>query len=299
MRPITRQSRYRSTDKKAQAKLIMGALFVIGMMLLFWYNLEEYGKEEEKKVLGVKEYLPLPNKGVIYHKPDFSLSYVEDYEIPEWVAYRLTVDMMNAPKTKRYQDFNPDPGIATGSAHYHDYKQSGFRRGHLVPSADMAWNKKSMDATFLLSNIAPMRQEFNDGIWLELEHNVRDWSRLYKNILVITGPVFTDSLTVIGDNKVLVPRYYYKTVFKIENKTPEVIGFLFDQTKTDSSLLENYIVPIDSIEKLTGLDLFSNMYGSWDEEIRLEKQPARTPGQWTMNEKWYMERLRVLDNSSN
>ena len=284
--------RHTRANNRSQGKLIMGALFLIGIMILFWYNLKDYKVEEEKKLKDIKEFLPEAKHGVVYHKPNFSLSFVEQYEIPEWVAYRLTVDVMNLKKFPRDQDFNPDPIIAEGSAHYHDYKQSGFRRGHLVPSADMAWNKESMDATFLLSNVAPMLEEFNDGIWLELEHNVRDWSRKYGDVMVVTGPVFREPLKSIGKNEVLVPKYYYKAIFTVANEKPYVIGFMFDQTLISDERLENFIVPIDSIEKETGLDLFSNLYGDWDVEIRLEKQSERIEGQWPFNEKWYVERLK-------
>ncbi len=289
---IKRPGRYRRTNTKSQGRLILATLFLIVIMALFWFNLKDYQDHEEKKIIGHQDYLPAINNGVIYHKPYFTLSYVEEYEIPEWVSYKLTVDMLNSKKFPRDQDFNPDPAMSEGSAHYHDYKQSGYRRGHLVPSADMAWNKEAMNATFLLSNIAPMREEFNDGIWLELEHNVRDWSRKYKDVIVVTGPLFRDPVTSIGDNEVLVPRFYYKAIFKVERGTPEVVGFLFDQTIDNDQRLENFIVPIDSIEKESGLDFFSNLYGSWDDEIRLEKQNERTEGQWLFNEKWYIERMR-------
>lgn len=272
--------------------MIIAAIMIAAIFFLFWENLKTYEAKEEQKLFDNKDYIPEASLGVIYHKPHYSLSYVERYEIPEWVTYRLTKDMMNSPKQVRDQEFNSDPYIAEESAHYHDYKGSGYSRGHLVPAADMSWNREAMDATFLLSNIAPMRKEFNDGIWLELEHNVRDWSRKYDNIIVITGPVFRDSLGVIGRNDVFVPRYFYKAVYKIEKATPDAIGFLFDQTMITSQRLESFIVPIDSIEKLTGLDLFANLYGDWDEEIRLEKQKERTPGHWPFNEKWYAERMK-------
>lgn len=236
-------------------------------------------------------YIPDAVNGKIYQKPGFSLSYVEEYELPEWVAYTLTIDMMNSPKHERDQEFQPDPHIATGSAHYHDYKGSGYRRGHLVPSADMAWDKASMDATFHLSNVAPMVQAFNDGIWLELEHNVRDWSRRYKQVQVVTGPVFNLPVSTIGDNEVLVPRYFYKAVFAVHNQKPLVIGFLLDQTRDEYETLDQYIVPIDSIESVTGIDLFSNLYGSWDREIELEKTESALSDVWPLNPVWYEQRI--------
>ncbi len=288
---IRRQSRHQQASAKSINRMLFAAIFLIGIIVLFWYNLKDYQKEEEQKIATKIDFVPDAVLGQIYQKPNFSLSYVEQYEIPEWVAYRLTVGMLNQKKFPRNQDFNPDPAITTQSAHYHDYKQSGYRRGHLVPSADMAWNLSSMDATFLLSNIAPMKESFNDGVWLELEHNVRDWARLYKSVDVVTGPLFIDSLGVIGNNDVLVPRYFYKAIYTLENNKPEVIGFLFDQTLITEDRLDHFIVPIDSIEKLTGLDLFANRYGDWDEEIKLEKRNQKEDHKWPFNEKWYLERM--------
>ncbi len=287
---IRRQSRHRKTDHKGILKLVVPLFLLLGIIFLFWSNVKEFEQVTNKEEASITEVLPEANKGVVYHKPHFSLSYVEEYELPEWVAYRLTIDMMNSPKTERYQDFYPDPVIETQSAHYHDYKQSGYRRGHLVPSADMAWNKNAMDATFLMSNIAPMLESFNDGIWLELEHNVRDWSRKNKNILVVTGPVFSEIITSIGENEVAVPKSYYKAVFTLNDGKPDVIGFLLDQTMDTNDRLQKFIVSIDSIENVTGLDLFANLYGDWDEEIRLEKQINDSYIRWPLNEKWYVER---------
>jgi hypothetical protein len=56
--------------------------------------------------------------------------------------------------------------------------------------------------------------------------------------------------------------------------------------------LERFIVPIDSIEKVTGMDLFSNMYGDWNVEINMEKITDHDPARWPFNEKWYNERIK-------
>src|SRR5687767_12318798 len=110
MQEISRRSRHSRANQKTQTRLILATLFLIGIMVLFWYNLKEYQEEEDKKTLDVKDYLPEANQGVVYAKPFYSLSYVEQYEIPEWVAYQLTVDMLNSKKFPRDQDFNPDEG---------------------------------------------------------------------------------------------------------------------------------------------------------------------------------------------
>ena len=290
----THNKRY---EKKSVGKLAFMVLFLVAIIFMFMYYLNQMGETGSIPTSSNHLYTPDPKEGVVYHKPNFSLSYVEKYELPEWVSYELTIDMMNAPKRKRDQDFNPDPAITTGSGHYHDYKSSGYRRGHLVPSGDMAWNKASMDATFLLSNVAPMLEDFNDGIWLELENNVRDWSRKHRKIEIVAGPVFVNPLDTIGENQILVPRYFYKAVFTIDGGKPEVIGFLFNQALSTYDGLEAYEVSIDSIEKMTGLDLFANLYGNWDEEIRLEKIVHPYPAEWPFNDRWYQQRLEQAERN--
>jgi endonuclease G len=288
---LRRPGRKLQKTKKSPIGLIITLALILGMILLFWWELKNFQSTASNKIESRKDYLPAANQGRIYDKPYFSLSYVEQYELPEWVAYRPTREMLHKPKHPRDQDFNPDPAIVSGSAHYHDYKQSGYTKGHLVPAADMSWDLQAMNATFLMSNVAPMLHDFNEGIWLELEHDVRDWAWKYDNVIVITGPIFRDALGQIGENHVLVPRYFYKAVFTIDNRKPEVIGFIFDQQNKKPGTLDQYIVPIDSIEKETGLDLFANMYGSWENEILMEKQKGNVKGEWSFNPQWYQERM--------
>ncbi len=271
--------------------MVFWAFFISGLIFLGAFYFDEFTPLNELPGAPSVYYYPEPNLGVVYHKPSFSLSYVEEYELPEWVCYSLTVEMLNKEKFERNQDFEPDRDIATGSGHYRDYKSSGYRRGHLVPSADMAWKKKAMDATFLLSNIAPMRASFNDGIWLELEHNVRDWARRYEQVTVIAGPLFRDATTTIGENEILVPRYFYKAVFAVQNDDPMVVAFLFDQDQTQPGALDEYVISVDSLENLTGVDMFSNLYGSWDDEIELEQQATIPKGEWPFNERWTLQRM--------
>ena len=281
----------RRYNRSAVGRLAFMVTVLVAVIAAVMYMLDALKDEATSASVKSEVYMPHPHKGEVYTKPSFALSYVEQYEIPEWVSYTLTKAMLNKPKFERNQDFNPDPSIRSGSAHYKDYKSSGYRRGHLVPAADMAWDKKAMDATFLLSNVAPMLQNFNDGIWLELEQNVRDWARRYGRIYVVTGPVFESEMPVIGANEIAVPRYYFKTIFTQKDQQPLVISFLLDQTLETYGPLHDYIVPVDSIEKLTGIDLFENLYGSWDQEIALEKQADVSSDQWPFNATWYQQRM--------
>ena len=105
--------------------------------------------------------------------------------------------------------------------------------------------------------------------------------------------MFKDSDTTIGNNDILVPRYFYKAVFTLVDSVPQVIGFLFDQQLETYGSLDDYIVAIDSLERETGIDLFANLYGDWDVEITLEKQ-KKMDEEWTFNEKWFKQRVEKM-----
>ena len=65
----------------------------------------------------------------------FTLSYNEDHEQADWVAYELTAQEA-ASKGKRCECFDDDDNITTGSSSPRDYTSTGFDKGHLAPSAD-------------------------------------------------------------------------------------------------------------------------------------------------------------------
>ncbi len=288
--------RHKRSSSRSFFSMVITIAVICALIIAFWemFN-DRMMPASAAKDMRVDKTLTVPDTrlGARYDKPGFILSYVEQYELPEWVTYTLTKDMLTGERLERTQDFVPDDDIVTGSAHYRDYKGSGYRRGHLVPAADMSRDAESMNATFLMSNIAPMTQAFNDGIWLELEHHVRDWARKHGDVQVITGPVMGDWIDSIGTNTVMVPRVYYKAVFTDAGSEPRVIGFLFDQTEDEPEKLPDYVVPVDSLEKLTGVDFFANRYGSWDKEIELEGKATSDRGAWPWNEHWYRQRLEA------
>ena len=63
------------------------------------------------------------------------------------------------------------------------------------------------------------------------------------------------------------------------------------QTELNFGTLDQYIVSIDSIEKQTGLDLFSNLYGNWEREIKVEKEKNVSKNEWPFNPYWYQKRI--------
>lgn len=207
----------------------------------------------------------------------YAFGYSEEFEQPRWVAYRLTDDEVRNRKTERTDDFRIDPYIPTGSARQEDYAKSGFDRGHLAPAADLGWSAKTMSESFYFSNMTPQSPDFNRGIWRKLEEKVRDWAVDYGELYVITGPVPARSGRTIGDNKVAVPPACYKVIYAPKAKPPAMIGFVLPNARS-SRRLDEFAVPVDAVEALTGLDFFSKL--NEPEQGRLES--AVNPGRWKL-----------------
>lgn len=200
-------------------------------------------------------YLPTSTTGQTIKHNGYSLSYSETHEQAEWVAYSLSGnDIVHINRERPY--FEVDPKVRTKSAHWKNYKKSGYDRGHLCPAGDRKKTKSLYNETFLTSNITPQKHEFNAGIWNRLEQKTRYWAKKHKNLFVISGGVLTDkNLKTIGRDKVSVPNRFYKIL--LDNTQPDIkaIAFLLPHKNSNRPLYE-YVVSIDQLEKITGIDFF-------------------------------------------
>ena len=213
------------------------------------------------------DFLPTSTTRQIVVHDNYTLSYVEKYEQAEWVAYELkATDLSNSNFDRPF--FIEDNQVKTGSADWRNYKRSGFDKGHLCPAGDRKFSKSAFDETFLTSNISPQKHDFNDGIWNRLEQKVRYWASKYNGIYVVTGGVLENGLATIGNENVAVPKYFYKVILDDDNGEYKMIGFLVPAVDSDKALYE-FVVPVDEIEKRTGIDFFPNLDDAT--EIRLEK----------------------------
>ncbi|MCZ4693463.1 DNA/RNA non-specific endonuclease [Ancylomarina euxinus] len=213
------------------------------------------------------KYLPTYTGEIVKHK-NYILSYSEKFEQAQWVAYEL-IAAETIGLVKRADNFRPDPIVKTGSANLNDYRGSGYDRGHLAPAADMGFSEAAMSESFYMSNMSPQRPSFNRGIWKNLEIQVRNWAKAYDKIYVVTGAVLKPGLPIIGKNRVAVPEKYYKIIFREKAGQSDMIAFLLANKKSEQPL-SSFIVSVDQLEKLTGLDFFPQLPD--DLENKLEAQ---------------------------
>lgn len=197
----------------------------------------------------------------------FALAYDEQHEQAAWVSYRMSAQG-KARKHERYDRFMADNNVSTGSATPNDYSNSGYDRGHLAPAADFATDKEAMKESFYMSNMSPQEPSFNRGIWSKLENKIRDWAEEEQDIWVITGPVllYQKNLKKIGENNISVPLLYYKVILDVREPEIKMIGFVL-RNESSSEPLYNFVVPVDSIEGLTGLDFFPMLPDALEESL--------------------------------
>jgi len=213
------------------------------------------------------DFLPTSTTNQIVKHDYYTLSYSEINEQAEWVAYELKENDGRSNHFKR-PFFIQDPKVKTGSADWRNYKKSGYDKGHLCAAADMQFDINAYNDTFFTSNISPQVHNFNDGVWNRLEEKIRYWSEKYDGIYVVTGGVLKGSLETIGKEKVSVPKYFYKVLLDESQGKYKMIAFLVPNEASDKPLYD-FVVSVDSVEKLTGIDFFPKLDDAT--EMRLEK----------------------------
>lgn len=257
------------------------------LIILGVYGYEYFLKEEEKAEVvsegqstksDTNEYfLPTSTTGQIVHHQGYSLSYSEPHEQAEWVAYELKKSHLSSTNFKRPY-FEIDKAVKTGAANWRNYKKSGYDRGHLCPAGDRRYSQSAHDETFLTSNISPQKHDFNAGIWNTLEQKARYWASKYNGVFVITGGVLNGKMKTIGDENVSVPNQFYKVLIDNNTGKTKMIAFLIPHKDSNKPLYE-FVVSVDTIEKLTGIDFFPEL----DDAIENQLEASSSYKGWSFN----------------
>lgn len=203
------------------------------------------------------DFSPTSTTGQIIKHEYYSLSYSEKAEQAEWVAYELKKSYLKRNNFQRPY-FNEDLKVKTGSADWRNYRKSGYDKGHLCPAGDMGFDISAYNDTFLTSNISPQNHDFNAGVWNRLEQKVRYWAAMYDGVYIVTGGVLSDKMGTIGDEAVIVPKYFYKILLDNSNGEYKMIAFLVPNKSSDKPLYD-FVVSVDSVEKMTGIDFFPKL----------------------------------------
>ena len=258
---------------------ILAILLVLGVYgYEFYLDKNEEGAIVENGKLPknptIAFFIPSSTSGEIVHHNGYSLSYSERHEQAEWVAYELKKQHLSSTHFDRPY-FEIDKAVKTGAASWKNYKKSGYDRGHLCPAGDRRYSREAHDETFLTSNISPQEHGFNSGIWNTLEQKVRYWAKKYDGVFVVTGGVLESDLKTIGSEEVAVPNQFYKVILDYNSGKPKMLAFLMPHENSSKPLYE-FVVSVDTIEDLTGIDFFPEL----DDAIEKKIEASNNYKQW-------------------
>lgn len=200
------------------------------------------------------QYYPKMNYKVCYSQ--YCVDFDSVAHIPKLVYYKIIEDSLGS--YGRY-DFGEDPNVS-GDVDPSEYSYSGYDRGHLFPAASSN-SYESASESFYMTNMAPQLPEFNRGVWKSLE----SWERSVSDsvLYVIDGCIYDCKSDKIND-KIVIPDKFFKVLYN--PKWNLMIGFLIPQTGFQGSFT-NYVVTVDYIEELLGINLFYQLPDDIEKEL--------------------------------
>ena len=145
--------------------------------------------------------------------------------------------------------------------------------GRSDKSSSMSASSKVSESYFL-PNMFPQIDRFNLRIGRKLDLAVREYTRQHKQIIVVTGPIFYDLTPLNGAGVNIITDTYFKVVLDISEPLIEGLAFVIpgegspgNDHETGNGEIEKFIVPIDEVEKLTGIDFFAGLDAELENEF--------------------------------
>lgn len=172
---------------------------------------EHYAGGVEPKLINAK----LDRSTVALCKRSFALLHSGLTRTPLYVGERLTRASVAAARKYDQRDnrFHPEPRLPAGDrAQLRDYTRSGFDRGHMAPSGDMADAAADYDS-FSLANIVPQAGGLNRNSWSDLEDYIRKLTTKLGAAYVVTGPLYEGTNIKALNGRVLVPTSVWKAIY--------------------------------------------------------------------------------------
>lgn len=207
---------------------------------------------------------------------NYSICYDTDKLVSRWVAYPLHNCYIN-PSLSRRDAWAFDPALPESiqqnivSGGYNDGSNRQLDRGHMLPSASRYSTYDTNAQTFYATNIMPQNSTFNQGVWGQLEGQVRK-AICADTLYVVVGTLFEDSQKFTSRGRTIArPSHCYKLLLRTKSGNTKksisqitdpseikAIGFIFENQSSAGSI-ESAATSIAEIEKRAGITFFRNL----------------------------------------
>ena len=220
---------------------------------------------------------------------NYSICYDTDKLVSRWVAYPLHSCYVN-PSLSRTNAWSFDPALPENiqqnivSGGYNDGGNKQLDRGHMLPSASRYSTYETNAQTFYATNMMPQNSTFNQGVWGQLEGQVRK-AICADTLYVVVGTLFEDGRTFTSRGRTIArPSHCYKLLLRTKNGNTKksisqitdaseikAIGFLFENEASATTNIKSAAVSIAEIEKRAGVTFFRNLDKSIAEQVKSQK----------------------------
>ncbi|XP_071803256.1 uncharacterized protein [Asterias amurensis] len=260
----------------------------------------KYSVPEPKGSSGADDILKYgaPDRGpetLVY--TDHIVGYDQSRKIPLWVAEHITAEKHTGDANMANCSFGPsdtDQVQEVFSASLEDYEGSGHDKGQMSPEANHKYSQEAMCDSFYLTNVIPLD---NQHYWREIEEHCRSLTGTFRDVRVISGPVFLTETwantakekrfvryEVLGKNNVNVPTHLYKVIM-VENPTNSTnitlysAAFLLPNEPIYLNVpLKSFQIPLIQLEAFTGLRFFPRL-GAAPLGNLCQIDPCKLPGE--------------------
>jgi len=208
----------------------------------------ELGHEETPLIAGV----PLSSSPIrVLRNKSYLNLYNERQRQSRCVAFKLNERDQHTAKLPNI--FFEDPRIRQLSTHA--MQLGKWTPQPIAPVAALAhaFGAEGANEAHLVTNLAPMTDDFAQGLWQRLIHELAvTYPKRFGEIWIYAGPVIHAKSSKLASG-VPIPDSFYAIAFDLtETGGLRAIAFLVPQDAKDSSL-RSYITSISRIEQQTGL----------------------------------------------
>jgi endonuclease G, mitochondrial len=215
---------------------------------------------------------PCPGPLKLLQNRGFLLGYCEEKKSPAWVAYRVFA--MDRPHELTQPEAKVDPRTAARVG-LEDLSAPGLLPVPLASGLAVGsrYGQPAADEAYWFSNVLLQRPNVYTGIWRRLEGMVLGSVGRLGEVWVVAGPVFADPPQKLPSGVELPAAFFFVALDEQEGR-PRTVAYLVPAQAMGSEPPEAFVVSVDRVEALTGLDLFHELAGPIEDEI--EAQPDRT-----------------------
>lgn len=210
-----------------------------------------------------------PNNYLI-SREQYALAYARDRGTPNWVSWHLQAsDLGPVPRCDDVgPGFEPDTTLPAGwyQVKTTDYTNSGYNRGHMVPSEDRTATQQDNCVTFLMTNVLPQAPANNQGLWAQLEDYARDLVGQGNEVYVISGP--DGSLGTLAGGKLAIPASVWKVLLvlpaadgddaaRVTTQTQVLAVWTPNDATAQGKAWPDYATSVACVQERTGYDFFA------------------------------------------